>query len=118
LGNDGRGVVTVLTNEVVVARGEVVDGAIVLGRKVVAVAVLNERGAVVGTSVVDESAAFLVRGTGEGDVMALFLVRGAGEGGVMALFLVRGIVGLGVVTVFGAVVVGSAAFLMRVATVL
>jgi len=104
LGNDGRGVVTVLTTEVVVARGEVVDGAIVLGRKVVGGAVLNERGAVVATSVVDASAAFLV--------------RGAGEGGVMALFLVRGIVGFGVVTVFGAVVVGSAAFLTRVATVL
>ena len=90
MGNDGRGVVTVLTTEVVVARGEVVDGAIVLGRKVVGGAVLNERGAVVATSVVDASAAFLV--------------RGAGEGGVMALFLVRGLI---------VVVVGSAAFFVR-----
>ena len=76
MGNDGRGVVTVLTTEVVVARGRVVDrGRLLSGTE--AGGVPNKRGAVVGTSVVNESAAFFVRGAGEGDVMALFLVRGA-----------------------------------------
>ena len=83
-GSVSTGVVTVLTTEVVVGRTAVVGrGAVLSG--IVDGTVVNLSGAVVGTSVVLESAAFLVRGSG----------------------------GFGVVTVFGFVVVGSAAFFVR-----
>jgi hypothetical protein len=75
----------VLTTDVVVGRTAVVGrGALLSG--IVDGTVVNFRGAVVGVSVVLESAAFLVRGL---------------------------IVGTGVVTVLGFVVVVSAAFLVR-----
>jgi hypothetical protein len=82
-GSDGMGVVTVLTTDVVVGFTAVVGrGAVLSG--IGGGAVFNLDGAVVGASVVLESAAFLVRGSG----------------------------GFGVVTVLGCVVVVSAAFLV------
>jgi hypothetical protein len=85
LGNLGRGVVTVLTTEVVVGLTVVVGRGTLLSG-IVGGTVFNLSGAVVGASVVLESAAFLVRGL---------------------------IGGTGVVTVLGFVVVGSAAFFVR-----
>jgi hypothetical protein len=79
-------VVTVLTTEVVVGRTAIVGRVTALAPNVVGGAVFNLSGAVVGASVVLESAAFLVRGL---------------------------IGGTGVVTVLGFVVVGSAAFFVR-----
>jgi hypothetical protein len=79
------GVVTVLTTEVVVGRKAVVGRGTLLSG-IVDGTVVNFRGAVVGASVVLESAAFFVRGL---------------------------IGGFGVVTVLGFVVVGRAAFFVR-----